>query len=132
MAGEVDIIINEDMLRDKIYTIRGQKVMLDYDLAKIYGYTTSAFNRQVKNNVDRFEGEDFMFQLTRKEIERCFGHQNLDSVICKNYISQNHIFFDGQNGGTRKLPYAFTEQGIYMLMTVLRGPLAIRQSRICQ
>ena len=61
-GGEI-IITNAESLRDKIYTIRGQRVMLDYDLAKIYGYTTSAFNQQVKNNIEKFEGEDFMFQL---------------------------------------------------------------------
>ena len=56
------IIVDESTLKDKIYTIRGQQVMLDFDLAEIYGYTVSAFNQQVKRNMDRFS-DDFMFEL---------------------------------------------------------------------
>ena len=95
----------------RIYTIRGVKVMLDADLAEIYGYETRFFNRQVKNNIDRF-AEDFRFQLNEDEMQ---------NLMCKKCTSSW--------GGTRKLPYAFTEQGIYMLMTVLKGDLAIRQSK---
>ena len=104
-------------ITDKIYTIRGQKIMLDYDLAEIYGYTTSAFNQQVMRNINRFEGEDFMFRLNSDELPIILLSQN---VIAK---------ADGR-GGDRRMPYAFTEQGIYMLMTVLKGELAIKQSRI--
>ena len=103
--------INEAMLQRKIYVVRNQKVMLDFELAEIYGYTTKAFNQQVKNNEERFD-EDFRFKLTREEVE------NLRS---KNLTSSW--------GGSRYLPYAFTEQGIYMLMTVLKGDLAIQQSK---
>ncbi len=106
------MIVNEETLQDKIYEIRGQQVMLDYDLAEIYGYKTYKLNEQVRNNAKRFDGEDFMFQLTKEEF---------DSLISKNRISSW--------GGRRKLPYAFTEQGIYMLMTVLKGALAIEQSK---
>ena len=63
------IIVDEKTIRDKIYTIRGVKVMLDFELAEIYGYETKNFNRQVKNNAERFEGDDFMFQLTKSEVE---------------------------------------------------------------
>lgn len=63
------INIDEQTIRDKIYVIRGVKVMLDFELAEIYGYETKNFNRQVKNNAAKFEGEDFMFQLTDKEVE---------------------------------------------------------------
>jgi len=107
-----ELMISEKTLRDKIVIVRKQKVMLDYDLAKIYGYTTSAFNQQVSRNLEKFEGEDFMFKLTMKES---------NSLISQNVISSW--------GGTRKPPYAFTEQGIYMLMTILRGELAVKQSR---
>ena len=86
------ILINEETIQDRIYIIRGQKVMLDFELAEIYGYSTKAFNQQVKNNEERFE-EDFRFKLTRKEVE------NLRS---KNLTSSW--------GGTRYLPYSFTEQ----------------------
>ena len=106
------VIVDDKTIKDKIYLIRGQRVMLDADLAEIYGYETKNFNRQVKNNIEKFEGEDFMFQLTENEFE---------NLRCKNFTSSW--------GGSRYLPNAFTEQGIYMLMTVLRGELAIRQSR---
>lgn len=98
--------------------IRGQQVMLDTDLADIYGYEVKRLNEQVKRNKKRFP-EDFMFQLTREEVE-----------LVKSQIatSRNETLFEGQDGGRRKLPYAFTEQGIYMLATVLKGELAERQS----
>lgn len=105
------LIISEDSVINKIYTIRGQKVMLDTDLADIYGYTTKAFNQQVKNNIEKFD-EDFRFQLSNEEVE--------------NLRSQN---VTSSWGGMRYNPYAFTEQGIYMLMTVLKGDLAVRQSK---
>ena len=105
-------IVSEESIRDKMYNIRGQKVMLDFELAEIYGYETKSFNRQVKNNSVKFEGDDFMFQLTKDEWE---------NLRCKKFTSSW--------GGLRYLPMAFTEQGIYMLMTVLRGELAIKQSR---
>ena len=71
-------VITEQSLQDKIYTIRGQKVMLDVDLAVIYGYETKNFNRQVKNNSAKFDGDDFMFQLTKNELE---------NLRCKNFTS---------------------------------------------
>ena len=114
-------VINEQSIKDKIYEIRGVKVMLDFELAEIYGYETKNFNRQVKNNSAKFEGDEFMFQLTRDELGKL--------VRCKKFTSRFETFFKGQSGGSRYLPYAFTEQGVYMLMTVLRGDLAIRQSR---
>ena len=61
-------LIDEDLLKSRIYTIRGVKVMIDADLAEIYGYSTKAFNQQVKNNIERF-AEDFRFQLSKKEVE---------------------------------------------------------------
>ena len=111
---EENIALIDDLsIRDKIHTIRGVKVMLDFDLAEIYGYETKNFNRQVKNNAEKFEGEEFMFRLTRDEID--------ELVRCYFFTSRADGLFKGQSGGTRHLPYAFTEQGIYMLMTVLRG-----------
>ena len=82
------MIVDERSLRDKIYAIRGQQVMLDFDLAEIYGYSTSAFNQQVNRNIDKFD-EDFMFRLTEGEFE--------------NLMSQNVI---SSWGGRRKLPSA--------------------------
>ena len=115
-------------ITDKIYLIRGQKVMLDFDLAEFYGYETRYLNRQVFRNKEKFEGEDFMFQLTRSETEqilmckKCTSSSETEILMCQNGTSSW--------GGTRKLPYAFTEQGVYMLMTVLTGEVATRQSRI--
>ena len=117
---EKEIIIpelNNETVESMIYVIRGQKVMLDYELAKIYGYSTKRFNEQVKNNIIKFP-ERYRFQLNKDE---------LNFVMSKKSTSPKN-FFSGQNGGTRKLPYAFTEQGIYMLMTVLKGELATKQS----
>lgn len=103
--------INAAYLKGYIYNIRGVRVMLDMDMAKIYGYSTKDFNRQVKNNIEKFE-QDFMFQLSDDECE---------ILRCKNSTSSW--------GGRRYNPYAFTEQGIYMLMTVLKGDLATKQSK---
>lgn len=111
MDNEI-LIHNEDDLRSKIYIIRGLQVMLDVDLAAIYGYETKRFNEQVKNNIERFD-EDFRFQLTEDEYNTILRSKNSTSSW----------------GGTRYKPYAFTEQGIYMLMTVLKGELAVKQSK---
>lgn len=104
-------LFSDDDLWSKIYIIRGVQVMLDFDLAAIYGYETRRFNEQVKNNIERFDGE-FRFQLTDSEFK------NLKSKISTSSW-----------GGTRKLPYAFTEEGVYMLMAVLKGDLAVSQSK---
>jgi len=77
---------------------------VDFELAEIYGYTTRAFNQQVKNNASKFD-DDFRFQLTREELD--------DLVRSKNLISRTSSVFQGQSGGTRYLPWAFTESGIY-------------------
>ena len=112
-------IINKEFLKDKIYFIRGQQVMLDSDLAKIYGYTTKAFNQQIQRNIDRFD-DDFMFRLTKEEA---------GNFVRSQIVTSRDNYFKGQDGGTRYLPHAFTEQGIYMLMTVLKGELAVKQSK---
>ena len=106
------IDITEEYLKERIYEIRGQRVILDADLSEIYGYTTKAFNQQVKNNIEKFD-ENFMFELTDDEVE------NLRS----NFLTAN------LNSKSRYNPHGFTEQGLYMLMTVLKGPLAVKQSK---
>ena len=85
-------------------------------MAEIYGYETKNFKRQVKNNIAKFEGDDFMFELNDEEVE------NLSR--CKNFTLNM-----GRGSNIKYKPYVFTEQGVYMLMTVLRGELAIKQSR---
>ena len=112
------ILINKETIQSKIYFVRGQKVMLDVDLAEIYGYETKNFNRQVKNNQLKFEGDDFMFQLTDEEVAQLSR--------CKNFTLNRG---SGRGKNVKYNPYVFTEQGIYMLMTVLRGDLATKQSR---
>ena len=109
------MLVNQEYLAEKIYIIRGQKVMLDFELAEIYGYETKRFNEQVKNNIEKFD-DDFRFQLTKEEWE------NLRSKISTSKSETG-------SGGRRYLPYVFSEAGIYMLMTVLKGELAVKQSK---
>lgn len=97
-----------ERIEGKILLIRERKVMLDRDLAELYGVTTGNLNKAVKRNITRFP-EDFMFQLTKEEF---------DNLIFQNGISRW--------GGRRKLPYAFTEQGIAMLSSVLNSERAIQ------
>lgn len=118
MNEEINIIeLTEENIESIIYNIRGLKVMLDFDLAKIYGYSTKAFNQQVKRNKEKFP-DDFMFQLNSIESEQ----------LARSQIVTARIWTIGNEGGRTTYPYAFTEQGIYMLMTVLKGELAIKQS----
>lgn len=109
------MLVNQGSLAEKIYIIRGQKVMLDFELSEIYGYETKRFNEQVKNNIEKFD-DDFRFQLTKEEWE------NLRSKISTSKSETG-------SGGRRYLPYVFSEAGIYMLMTVLKGELAVKQSK---
>lgn len=109
---EIDVTVTEEYLKEKLYKIRGKRVLLDADLAEIYGYDTKGFNRQVKNNIEKFD-EDFMFELTDEELE------DLRYKNCTANISSK----------SRYNPHVFTEQGLYMLMTVLKGPLAVKQSK---
>ena len=103
-----------EKIQSRIYEVRGVRVMLDFDLAEIYGYTTKAFNQQVKNNIERFP-DDFRFKLTKEEVEFILRSKNLTSK--------------DKRGGRQYLPFVFTEQGIYMLITVLKGELATKPSK---
>ena len=94
-------IVDEWEIRDKIYIVRGAKVMLDFELAAIYGYTTKAFNQQVRNNVARFDN-DFRFQLTQEEIAELSRSKNLTAMQGA-----------GMKGGRTSLPWAFTESGLF-------------------
>jgi ORF6N domain len=104
------LMIPDEQVMNKIYLIRGQKVMLDKDLAELYNVSTGNLNLAVKRNKKRFPA-DFIFQLTKKEFE---------SLILQNAISKT-----AGRGGTRKLPYVFTEQGVSMLSGVLNSVIAI-------
>jgi hypothetical protein len=110
-------LIPVERVESKIFLIRGQKVMIDRDLAGLYGVSTGRLNEQVSRNIERFP-DDFMFQLTDKEFENLkfqFGISNLKSQIA---ISSW--------GGIRKMPRAFTEQGIAMLSGILNSHRAIQ------
>ena len=127
MEEQSELLLGEAQLKDKIYVIRGVQVMLDSDLAAIYGYTTKAFNQQVKNNIEKFDEDDFMFRLTDREVNElsrckfCTLNNENPNLRSKKLTSSW--------GGSRYSPYAFTEQGVYMLMTVLKGELATKQSK---
>ena len=118
MENETEIIsLDANDIKRRIFTIRGKQVMLDSDLAELYGYEVKKLNQQVKRNMDRFP-EDFMFRLQKEEIPNSSKSQ----IVTLNESGNKR----GSN--VKKLPYAFTEQGIYMLSTVLRGELAVKQS----
>ena len=129
--GLTTIELTEESIGSMVYEIRGQKVMLDFDLARIYGYTTKRFNEQVKRNTEKFP-EDFMFQLTREETEQLVRSQFVTarkSVNKSDNLRSQFATANELSSKRRYNPYAFTEQGIYMLMTVLKGELAVKQSK---
>jgi hypothetical protein len=105
-----------------VHVLRHEKVLLDSDLAELYGVPTKVLNQAVQRNLDRFPG-DFMFQLAEDEVEilrsQFVTSKNAESNLkCQTGISKSH-------GGRRTLPYAFTEQGVAMLSSVLRSPRAV-------
>ena len=116
-------------IQNLIYVIRGQRVMLDFDLAKIYQVETKALNQAVKRNYRRFEGEEFMFQLTKGEWEIITkeGSLSIDtnantSSFSDGYNLRSQIVtsrFSDKWGGNRRPPYAFSEIGVAMLSSVL-------------
>lgn len=109
-------------IQSKIYEIRGQRVMLDFDLAELYGVETKRLKEAVRRNIERFEGEDFMFALSEKEYE-ILEDANCDhSSLTSQKTTSNW-------GGRRYLPFAFTEMGVAMLSSVLRSETAIRVNR---
>ena len=126
-------------IQNLIYVIRGQRVMLDFDLAKIYQVETKVLNQAVKRNYRRFEGEEFMFQLTKEEWEILTKEESLHIGTNANTSS----FTDGYNlrsqfvtsrlsnkwGGNRRPPYAFSEIGVAMLSSVLKSEVAIQANR---
>ncbi|MBO7583987.1 MAG: ORF6N domain-containing protein [Treponema sp.] len=144
MENEISIL-EDNSIRSKIHIIRGQQVMIDRDIAELYGVETKRLNEQVKRNIERFP-EQFCFQLTREEVEN-LKKQNLvksqfvtspkeDSVMSQlatsnldnnssNLMSQ---FATSSWGGIRKPPYVFTEHGVTMLASVLKSETAVKTS----
>lgn len=111
MSKEKKLVVPDEVVMNKIYLIRNHKVMLDRDLAELYGVKAIRLREQVKRNQERFP-DNFMFQLTEKEVE--------------NMVSQNAIPSKKHLGGY--LPYAFTEHGVLMLANVLKSEQAITMS----
>lgn len=105
-----DILLPPDKIQKMVHVVRGQRVMLDFDLARLYGVTTARLNEQVRRNHDRFP-DDFAYQLTQQEFA------SLMSQIATSKTGR---------GGRQKLPWAFTEHGVAMLSSVLRSPTAVR------
>jgi len=123
-------------IENLIHVIRGKQVMLDRDLARLYGVETKRLNQQVQRNLERFPG-DFMFQLNKEEFENWksqFATSNSDESLRSQFATSTEeenwkSQFATSNSikmGARKLPYAFTENGVAMLSGVLRSPQAIR------
>jgi phage regulator Rha-like protein len=106
---QITITLFEEKVINKIYIIRGQKVMLDRDLAEMYGVETKVLNQAVKRNMDRFP-KDFMFKITKSEAE----------------VSRSQIVTLKRGQNVKYLPFAFTEQGVAMLSSVLNSPIAIQ------
>ncbi len=109
---QLEVPETEEIIKQKIFVVRGQKVMLDEDLAELYGVLTKNFNKAVKRNISRFP-PDFMFQLTREEL------QNLRFQIGTS---------SSEYGGRRYLPYVFTDFGVAMLSSVLNSERAIQMN----
>jgi hypothetical protein len=105
-----NLIVTSEQIQKMVHVVRGQRVMLDFDLARLYGVTTAALNQQVSRNRDRFP-DDFAYQLTQQEFT--------------SLISQIAISNTGR-GGRRKPPRVFTEHGVAMLSSVLRSPTAVQ------
>ncbi len=105
-----DVTVTREEIEQAIHVVRGQRVMLDADLARLYGVTTAALNQAVKRNADRFP-EDFAFQVTSQEFT---------SLISQIVISKTG------RGGRQKRPWVFTEHGVAMLSSVLKSPTATR------
>ncbi len=105
------------VIQSKIYEIRGQKVMLDRDLAAMYGVETKVLNQSVKRNMKRFDGDDFMFRLTKDETKQL--------VLRSQIVTLNK----GRGYNIKYLPFAFTELGVAMLSSVLNSDTAINVNR---
>ena len=122
----MDALIPAETIERKIFLIRGQKVMLDVDLADLYGVETRALIQAVKRNTDRFP-TDFMFQLTQEEATRLRSQTVISNVGPRRRPSRSRSQTASLGrGGRRYLPYAFTEQGVAMLSSVLRSKRAAR------
>jgi hypothetical protein len=118
---QITSVIPIERIERQIYLMRGEKVMLDSDLAELYRVPTKVFNQAVKRNMNRFP-EDFMFQLTAREADSLRSQ-----IVTSNLRFQNGISKEGR-GGRRYLPYAFTEHGVAMLSSILNSKRAVEMN----
>ena len=109
-------ILKQTAIESLIHEIRGQKVMLDFDLAELYQVETKRLKESVRRNIERFEGDDFMFELTSEEY---------NSLIIS---LRSQIVTSNERGGRRHMPFAFTEHGVIMLASLLRSEIAVQMS----
>jgi hypothetical protein len=126
-------------IQNKIHEIRGRRVMLDFDLAALYGIETKMLKRAVRRNMERFEGDDFMFEVTREELSRCqIGTLNNDEDSRSQFVTLNDVdgsrtqfasLNKGRGSNIKYLPFAFTELGVAMLSSVLHSDVAIEINR---
>jgi hypothetical protein len=114
------------LIQSKIYEIRGRQVMLDFDLAQLYEVETKRLKESVRRNRERFEGDDFMFEITQDEYNKLVISLRSQFVI-SNVAFPNEIA--NERGGRRYMPFAFTETGVAMLSSVLRSETAILVNR---
>lgn len=114
MGGSIQIELEQKAVADLVFVARGHVVLLDEDLARLFGTTTKALNQQIKRNLERFE-ERFVFQLTPEEWER---------------LKSQSVTTSAQHGGRRTPPWVFTEHGIPMAATVLRSPRAVEATKL--
>jgi hypothetical protein len=120
-----ELVIDED-IKNKIYTIRDMQVMMDRDLAKLYSVETKVFNQAVKRNIERFPKE-FRFQLTENEYQN--WRSQIVTLSSNDALRSQNVTLESQRGKHRKyLPYAFTEQGVSMLSAILKSKIAIEIS----
>jgi hypothetical protein len=110
------------IVQNKIYEIRGHRVMLDFDLAEMYGVETRVLKQAVRRNIERFEGEDFMFEMTEAEYNRLLLSLRSQIVILENDV-------DGRGLYPKYPPFAFTEIGVSMLSSVLKSASAVYAHR---
>ena len=110
-----------EQIENLIHVIRGKQVMLDRDLARLYGVETKVLNQAVKRNIERFP-EDFMFQLSKEEFEN--WKSQIVTSNAEEFLRSQIVILNGRGHNIKHLPYAFIENGVAMLSSVLRTPLA--------
>jgi hypothetical protein len=120
-----ELSVTADEIQGMVRVVRGQRVMLDFDLAKLYGVTTARLNEQVARNRNRFP-RDFAYQLTQQEFAGLMSQNAISKPGLGGPLISQSVVSKAARGGRRKLPWAFTEHGVAMLSSVLRSPTAVR------